>query len=324
MTRYRCAHEARSRDEPLYGTASHVRRWVLLEQPGPWGRDAVVESRLPAAVATELEARAAELNARLILLRRPGGRQTQRRRFFVARSDLAVVEEFAFDHVADVLDLDLSPLAAGQPVGGEPVTAPLYLVCTNGRHDACCAEYGRPLAQALEDATGERAWECSHIGGDRFAGNLVCFPHGLYFGHVGADEGSRVADLYDRGLIDLDRYRGRSCHPFVVQAAEYFLRAQRDLSHVDDVSYVRRRPLDDDAFRVVFAGRAQEMFSVDLRVSRAPEGRRLTCQALLATRPPRYELLAVMTGADSSSLSSSPPSRSGPSSSSSSPSRPRR
>lgn len=318
MTRYRCAHEARSREEPLYGTASHVRRWLLLEQPGPWGRDAVVESRLPAAVATELKARAAELNARLILLRRPGGRQTERRRLFVARSDTAVVEEFMLDRIEGALDIDLSPLAAGRSVGGEPVTAPLYLICTNGRHDACCAEYGRPLAQALDDATGERAWECSHIGGDRFAGNLVCFPHGLYFGHVGPEEGSRVADLYEQGLIDLDRFRGRSCHPFVVQAAEYFLRVQHDLRHVDDVAYVRRRPLENDAFRVVFTGRAEERLHVDVRVSRAPEGQRLTCQAVAAARPPRYELRAV-TAADSSSSSSPPSSGSFPSSS-----RPRR
>lgn len=317
MTRYRCAHEARIRDEPLYGTASLVRRWLLLEQPGPWGRDAVVESRLPAAVAAALEARTAEAKVRLILIRRPAGRQTAQRRCFVARSDRATVEEFVLDEVADVLDLDLSSLAADQPVGGERVAEPLYLVCTNGRHDACCAEYGRPLVQALEAATGARTWECSHIGGDRFAGNLVAFPHGLYFGHVEAADAAGLAGLYDRGLIDLDRYRGRSCHPFVVQAAEYFLRTDRELRHVDDVSYVQRRPLDDDALRVAFAGPGGQTFDVDVRVSREPDSQRLTCRAAAASNPPRYELLSVTaTGSRLPSAPSSAPS--------SSPSRPRR
>ena len=27
-----------------------------------------------------------------------------------------------------------------------------------------------------------------HVGGDRFAGNLVCLPEGLYFGRVGPEE----------------------------------------------------------------------------------------------------------------------------------------
>ncbi|HVL99670.1 MAG TPA: sucrase ferredoxin [Egibacteraceae bacterium] len=308
MTRYRCAAEARERDEPRYGTASHVRRWLLLEQPGPWGRDALIESRMPAAVATELESTAADVNARVILIRRTRGRSARQRRCFVVRSDLALVEELVLDDVTDLLDVDLTPLAAGRPVGGTPWLEPLHLVCTNGRHDACCAEYGRPLALALSGAVGERVWECSHIGGDRFAGNLVCFPHGLYFGHVGPAEGPDVALQYERGLIDLDHYRGRSSHSFVVQAAEYFLRSDRDLRHVDDLVFTTRRVIADDAFRVVFADRPGQRWTVDVRVERDSRDQRLTCQATVAARPPRYALLAIAgSGSPSSSSSSSTP-----------------
>jgi len=35
------------------------------------------------------------------------------------------------------------------------VSGPIYLVCTNGRHDRCCATYGRPLAQELVATVGE-------------------------------------------------------------------------------------------------------------------------------------------------------------------------
>ena len=293
MTRFRCAFDARARDEPRYGTASHVRRWILLEQPGPWGRDAILESRLPAAVATELEAAAAELNARVILIRRPAGRETADRRCFVVRSDLGLMELLVLDDVTDLLDVDLSPLGEGKPVGGEPVNEALHLVCTNGRHDACCAEFGRPLVQALAASAGERVWECSHIGGDRFAGNLVCFPDALYFGHVDADEGPRVAELYERGLIDLDRYRGRSAYPFVVQAAEYFLRVRRDLRGTDDLAYTGRHVIAGDAFRVAFLVHEQQRLEVDVRVSRDVREERLTCQAVTPARAPRYELLAI-------------------------------
>lgn len=316
MTRYRCASDARDRDEARYGTASLVRRWILLEQPGPWGRDAVLESRLPASVAAELTTVAEQVNARIILIRRAGGAVASHRRCFVVRSEQALTEELVLDDVADLLDVDLSPLATHQPVGGEPVEEPLYLVCTNGRHDACCAEFGQPLARALADAAKDRTWECSHIGGDRFAGNLVCFPHGLYYGHVAAEDGPRVAELYERGMVDLGHYRGRSCHPFVVQAAEYFLRVERDLHGVEALSYTRRRAITEDAFRVDFEGVDASHFTVDVRVTRDPEPRLLTCQATAAARPPRYELLAI-TGEASDS-------RSGGSSSSTSPSRPRR
>ena len=47
--------------------------------------------------------------------------------------------------------------------------APLLLVCTHGRRDACCAQFGRPTAMALARRYGTAVWETTHVGGDRFA-----------------------------------------------------------------------------------------------------------------------------------------------------------
>ena len=77
-----------------------------------------------------------------------------------------------------------------EPPGGgwEHVQESLILVCTNGRHDQCCANLGRPLVRALRDSPwADRVWECSHIGGDRFAANVVVLPDSLYFGRVEPD-----------------------------------------------------------------------------------------------------------------------------------------
>ena len=38
---FRCAAESLLRDEPVAGTATHVRTWLLLEHVGPWGDDAL-------------------------------------------------------------------------------------------------------------------------------------------------------------------------------------------------------------------------------------------------------------------------------------------
>ncbi|MDP9392751.1 MAG: hypothetical protein M3Q27_00150 [Actinomycetota bacterium] len=48
----------------------------------------------------------------------------------------------------------------------------------------CCAVSGRPLAAALTAAYGDRVWECTHLGGDRFAGNVAVLPHGYLYGRV--------------------------------------------------------------------------------------------------------------------------------------------
>ena len=50
-----CASLSRALGEPLLGTASRVRGWVLLEQPGPWGREAVLQSRLDRDLAVALD-----------------------------------------------------------------------------------------------------------------------------------------------------------------------------------------------------------------------------------------------------------------------------
>ena len=41
--------------------------------------------------------------------------------------------------------IDVRAALAEAPVGGGPV----FLVCTNGKHDPCCAEWGRPVYRAL-------------------------------------------------------------------------------------------------------------------------------------------------------------------------------
>src|ERR687896_611014 len=87
---------------------------------------------------------------------------------------------------------------------------PLYLVCTHGSKDACCAVRGRPLAAALASIRPAETWECSHIGGDRFAPNLVCLPHSLFYGQVGPSDVAEVVSAYERGELSLPFLRGRS------------------------------------------------------------------------------------------------------------------
>jgi len=47
VSAYRCAAAARARDEPLAGTASTVRAFLLVENAGPWGTEALRDARLP-------------------------------------------------------------------------------------------------------------------------------------------------------------------------------------------------------------------------------------------------------------------------------------
>jgi hypothetical protein len=299
-SRTRCADEARGRDEALLGTASTVRRWLLVEQPGAWGYDALASSELPAAVAGPLVASARAAGARVLLVRRPGRRHRPRsRRVVLAFSgpEAPWLREVSVGEVEELGRLDVGAVfAAGGEGFGSVAEEPAFLVCTHGRHDPCCADRGRPLVRGLVAAGVGGVWESSHVGGDRFAGNLVCLPHGLYYGRVDPDEGAAVVAAYRAGEVVLERYRGRSCFPMVVQAGEILVRQELGLRGIDDVVPTGRRRLGPGEDEVVLRlpnGGAPVLAHV--RTARRPDPRLLTCRGPEAS-PPTYELVTLREG----------------------------
>jgi hypothetical protein len=293
-----CATLSRALEEPLYGTASVVRGWVLLEQPGPWGTDAVTESRLDRDLARAIDREAAAAPLRLLLIRRPGRGASQPWTCFVAHTSRRDrwLERRRLDDPAELLELDMAGVVAGERPGfGEEAAEPVYLACTNGRHDRCCATYGRPLALALQASHGELVWESSHVGGDRFAGNLVSLPDGHYFGRVGPAEAGRVVDLHRKGALDLDHWRGCCVDPPVVQAAEWFARRRTGLLGLGDLVLDGRDRLEGGVDAVRFALPDGARLRVVLRATRDADPRPLTCHSARAESPLSFSLLELAT-----------------------------
>jgi hypothetical protein len=290
-----CATLSRALDEPLYGTASRVRGWVLLEQSGPWGGEAVTQSRLDRDLASALSRAAEAARARLLLIRRPGRAAGRHPACFVAHTGQSDrwVEGRRLDDPAELLALDMAKVVAGERPGfGDPVDEPVYLVCTNGKHDRCCATYGRPLAVALGAAFPEEVWESSHVGGDRFAGNLVCLPDGRYFGRVAAGDALRVVGLHRRGRLDLAHYRGRCTDPPTVQAAEWMARRHTGLLGLDDVAVEGRERLEAGVDAVRFRVTGGHLVVV-VRAARTADPRPLTCHSARPEPPLSFTLLGL-------------------------------
>ena len=291
-----CATLSRALSEPLYGTASRVQGWVLLEQPGPWGREAVTESRLDRDLGRALDRAAAAAHLRLLLIRRPGRGASQPHACFVAHTSRGRrwLERRRLDDPAELLELDMAAVVAGERPGfGEEVAEPVYLVCTNGRHDRCCATYGRPLALALAAGHGELIWESSHVGGDRFAGNLVCLPDGHYFGRVGPADADRVVGLHRKGSIDLAHWRGCCTDPPVVQAAEWFARRRTGLLGVGDLDLLGRERLEGGVEAVRFGRPGGATLRVLLRPTRSAAPRPLTDHSARPEVPVGFDLLEL-------------------------------
>jgi hypothetical protein len=258
---------------------------MLVEQPGRWGHDALLESELPREVGAALRERSLARSMRVLLIKQRHAPQARRRCYLAYTGSrerrLRMVE---FEAPEELLSLDLDGAAAARFDGvGEPVDEPLFLVCTHGKHDQCCARNGTPLFRELRVPN---AWESTHIGGDRFAGNLVCFPHGLYYGRVMPSEGSLIANEYAEGRVVLDRLRGRSAYSPPVQAAEIEIRRRTGLIGVDDLELVAHER-DDARHRVAFRDRSEREHEAVIAVEQLEE-RRLTCKATHPHRPRAY------------------------------------
>ena len=235
----------------MYGTASAGSSWLLLELEGGWGPSAFLQSPgcIDPTLGRAIVRRAESAGMRIAAIRRHGRRsQGPRWRWFVAKS--AVGGHALFQGEAggphDYLDLDLDGADGTESEG------PLVAVCAHGRHDQCCAVRGRTAAASIAAEYPEIVWECSHLGGDRFAATMLILPEGLCYGRADSTDAAHFVRLYLDGRLD-DRFlRGRTSVPHAVQAAQHFAREAYGDDRIDALHPIT---LDgsDGVIRVVLA-----------------------------------------------------------------------
>lgn len=243
-----CSAGSEFADEPLLGTATHARVWVVLEQPGPWGRRALTQSHLDPGLGAELDKNAADAGAKVALVRRPGqhadNRDPRSYRIWVASTRpgrtwllggwITDPERLRDLDWAAVSDGDADRVASSVPLLSLE-DDPLLLVCTNGRRDVCCAVRGRRLVEQVHDDLLGRVWESTHLGGHRFAPTGLVLPHGTSYGRLTPDLAVRIMDGARRGYFESPGYRGRTTYPKPAQAAEGAIRRHIDAHGLDDL-----------------------------------------------------------------------------------------
>jgi hypothetical protein len=256
----------------MLGTAFPAARLLLVEQPGPWGRDGLRESNFDPAAAPALERRANSAGIRVQVIRQPGRTpEGAPRRWALVdcRDGTESLRWGEFDSDAELLELALDGTA------GALDREPLFLVCAHSRHDTCCALRGRPVAAAMHELSPGRVWECSHVGGDRFAANVLVLPAGLLYGRVLPVAVKEFVAAAAAGEVVGALLRGRVGLPPTAQAAlafgyEHLALRRRDALHVVSVGPTK------DAVATVRLDSPHGLLDVTVRVERvAAHG--LTC-----------------------------------------------
>ncbi|MEV4878783.1 sucrase ferredoxin [Streptomyces cyaneofuscatus] len=301
--RFFCADAARTRGDSIVGTAPHGSAWVLIEYRGGWPVNGFDGLDLEAGTRALVFAAARAARARVLLMRRHGRRSPEGPPCWaVLRYGRTGAHRQHWGTWGRDEDLAQIAQALGTPgeqalgTPGEPGGRPVVLVCAHGLHDACCAVRGRPVARALSERRPDLVWECTHVGGDRFAANVVVVPDGVYYGNLDAGSAVTVVEEHLAGRIHAEHLRGYTDLFPPQQAAVAAVLDRFGPAGRHDYA-VARTFRDGDGWQIRVTGPPPGPAAVDVevRARRTPQ-RQLTCRGPATSSAVVYDAVSVRPG----------------------------
>jgi hypothetical protein len=225
-----CRDSASDRNEPLWGTADQVDAWLLLEYRGDWSQKAIADNALDSTTDRWLKETlrglvSQGLRPRLLFVRQPEAEQDRVTVMLnLCGRPQPVLYRRDVGSYAELQHVDFVRMAAEPALPAfQPQSAGLYLVCTNAARDQCCGRYGVPVYLALRERLADRIWQCTHVGGHRFAPNVLYLPSGTLYGRVNLGDLDRFVSAVEAGRVPAEWLRGRTANAYHVQAAEAML-----------------------------------------------------------------------------------------------------
>lgn len=239
-----CALEAKKRKEVLAGKAEIAHTFLLIEDHNAWGgRSAISNSILNEKSRERIsEFDKCVLAPRILFIKKHDTKNRSKKHVYLCQPHpyAPKVKVFELDNINDIHKIDLveesRSLKSSNRLADDDLKK-MLLVCTHGKKDRCCAKIGGPVFQELK-AYHDNVWQCTHTGGDRFAGNLVAPVMGMYFGFVYPEDTKQLANIILQDNIPLNYYRGATFLRPNAQAAEVFLRQWLDAPEVGRFSFI--------------------------------------------------------------------------------------
>ena len=190
-----CSLFSSENGETPFATATNCTQWLFIELKEPWEKDIEKSKHFPKEVSS--------------VLKRVRGRGNQvRLQCILPDSEYSVdgytrVIYFSLDEGASIFQKKeylLKPVRVAslveallvEPKGlkrfdaeqqAESTNRDIF-VCTHGKYDVCCGRFGYLAYQTLRTNYGSskennlRVWRVSHLGGHRFAPNILDMPEG--------------------------------------------------------------------------------------------------------------------------------------------------
>lgn len=211
-----CADYSAAVNEPLIGTAPHVGLWIFLETRDRWMAKPVENNTYPEplnAWVAKIMAKGTEegLKPRIQFIRH---RRKDSDPITVASCLNGVLRMGEIDNYDELEQIE--SVTDDLPISNEII----YLVCTHGSRDICCSREGLPTWQRLDQLSNGRAWQTTHLGGHRFAPNVLVLPSERSYGRVYKDEADTFFDEIENNKVPFKYLRGNASLPKEAQACE--------------------------------------------------------------------------------------------------------
>jgi hypothetical protein len=288
-----CTVSVLENNESLIGTASaNTSIWFLLEVPRPWAAKALVENDLPMHVNSTLAGWVRSTPKSRAVFIKKSHRPVASPSLYVAITEDNDQRLYRFSLKAEYADLAEVPLDAilmNRTIDAVVIEEPLYLVCTNGKRDNCCTKFGLPIIKAFEDIGEQNVWQCTHLGGHKYAAVVGVYPTGLYYQLFNPANVSVFKQSIEENKMPLKGLRGRTAYSGAAQAAEYFLRQHSTNFQIDAYTLLSAES-HDSHWQIIFQnGVAQHMVELTVTMS---EPTLSGCSGKLKPSP-RYKLVAI-------------------------------
>jgi len=255
----------------MAGTVKPVDVWLLVEYRGRWEYEAAAV--FSASIQSHLSAMESKTpKLRIALIKQPS-RTSGPLAVFWAVSQEGNPQLYR-SQISDYDALSFYPEFLG-----ELTDEKLIAVCTHGTHDLCCAQFGNKIYEALREIDDTNVWQISHIGGCRFAPNVVCLPHGIVYGRVDRADCADIVASYHEGEVIAEKLRGRSCYSKPVQAAERSVRISRRIRRLDALALAAEEETEQGEWTVGFHSGDSKRYTLSVRSHPQNTGTFKSCTA---------------------------------------------
>jgi hypothetical protein len=104
----------------------------------------------------------------------------------------------------------------------------------------------------MHEIAGQEVWQCTHLGGHRFAGTGVSIPYGAYYGRITPQDIPTLVEDYRNDRLTLKNLRGRTSFTPFEQVAEQFIRSELNIPQITALQRVASARVGDDEWIVQF------------------------------------------------------------------------